>query len=109
MNAASSEPVISFEDVHLGFSEGDVLRGLSFQVLPRETKVLVGETGTGKTLILKLAAELLKPSAGHIRVLGRDIAAMAEAELLLFRREIGFVFQKSALFAPITVSYNVAS
>ena len=62
MSAATSEPVISFEDVHLGFDEGDVLRGVSFHVAPRETKVLIGETGTGKTLTLKLAAGLLKPT-----------------------------------------------
>jgi len=108
MNAASSEPVISFEDVHLGFSEGDILRGVTFQVQPRETKVLVGETGTGKTLILKLAAGLLKPNAGHVRVLGHDLGAMTEAELLPFRREIGFVFQESALFDSMTVADNVA-
>src|SRR5579872_5755661 len=108
MNAASSEPVISFEDVHLGFGEGDVLRGVSFHVLPRETKVLVGETGTGKTLILKLAAGLLKPIAGHVRVLGHDLGAMTEAELLLFRRKIGFVFQEGALFDSMNVADNVA-
>ncbi len=108
MNAASSEPVISFEDVHLGFGEGDILRGVTFQVQPRETKVLVGETGTGKTLILKLAAGLLKPNAGHVRVLGHDLGAMTEAELLPFRREIGFVFQESALFDSMTVADNVA-
>jgi phospholipid/cholesterol/gamma-HCH transport system ATP-binding protein len=108
MNAASSEPVISFEDVHLGFGEGDILSGVTFQVQPRETKVLVGETGTGKTLILKLAAGLLKPNAGHVRVLGHDLGAMTEAELLPFRREIGFVFQESALFDSMTVADNVA-
>jgi phospholipid/cholesterol/gamma-HCH transport system ATP-binding protein len=108
MNAASSEPVISFEDVHLGFGEGDILRGVTFQVQPRETKVLVGETGTGKTLILKLAAGLLKPSAGRVRVLGHDLGAMTEAELLPFRREIGFVFQEGALFDSMTVGDNVA-
>jgi phospholipid/cholesterol/gamma-HCH transport system ATP-binding protein len=108
MNAASSEPVISFEDVHLGFSEGDVLRGVSFQLLPRETKVLIGETGSGKTLILKLAAGLLKPGAGNVRVLGRNLGAMTEAELLSFRREIGFVFQEGALFDSMTVADNVA-
>src|SRR5205807_6223056 len=108
MNAASSEPVISFEDVHLGFGEGDILRGLSFHLLPRETKVLVGETGSGKTLVLKLAAGLLKPIAGHVRVLGHDLGAMTEAQLLPFRREIGFVFQEGALFDSMTVADNVA-
>jgi phospholipid/cholesterol/gamma-HCH transport system ATP-binding protein len=108
MTAASSEPVISFEDVHLGFGEGDVLRGISFQVLPRETKVLVGESGSGKTLILKLAAGLLMPITGHVRVLGRDIGSMSEVELLPFRREIGFVFQEGALFDSMSVADNVA-
>ena len=108
MNAASSEPVISFEDVHLGFDEGEILRGVSFHVLPRETKVLVGETGTGKTLILKLAAGLLKASSGRVRVLERPLGAMTEAELLPFRREIGFVFQEGALFDSLTVAENVA-
>ena len=108
MNAASSEPVISFEDVHLGFSEGDVLRGVSFHLLARETKVLVGETGSGKTLILKLAAGLLKAGAGNVRVLEHDLGAMSETELLAFRREIGFVFQEGALFDSMTVADNVA-
>lgn len=108
MNAASREPVISFEDVHLGFGEGDILRGVSFHLLPSETKVLVGETGTGKTLVLKLAAGLLRPVAGHVRVLGHDLGGMTEAQLLGFRREIGFVFQEGALFDSMTVADNVA-
>jgi len=104
----TAEPVISFEDVHLEFDEGEILRGINLQVMPRETKVLVGETRTGKTLILKLAAGLLKPSAGHVRVLGSDLGSMSELELLAFRREIGFVFQEGALFDSQTVGDNVA-
>jgi len=101
-------PVIAFEDVHIGFDEGEVLRGISFQVVPRETKVLVGETGTGKTLTLKLAAGLLRPDSGRILVLGRDLTAMNEDELLGFRREVGFVFQEGALFDSLAVAENVA-
>ncbi len=108
MNAASNEPVISFEDVRLGFDEGDVLRGVSFRVIHQETKVLVGETGTGKTLILKLAAGLIKPGSGHVRVLGDDLGSMTEPQLLHFRRQIGFVFQEGALFDSMTVAENVA-
>ena len=106
--ALSAEPVIVFENIHLGFAAGDVLRGLSFQVVPRETKVLVGESGSGKTLTLKLAAGLIRPDAGRVRVLGRDVTAMTEIELLDFRRQVGFVFQEGALFDSLSVAENVA-
>jgi phospholipid/cholesterol/gamma-HCH transport system ATP-binding protein len=108
MSAATSEPVISFDDVRLGFEEDDVLRHLTFHVAPRETKVLIGETGTGKTLTLKLAAGLLKAQGGQVRVLGRDLGAMRETELLAFRRQVGFVFQEGALFDSLSVAENVA-
>jgi phospholipid/cholesterol/gamma-HCH transport system ATP-binding protein len=108
MSAATNELVIAFDGVHLGFDEGDVLRGLSFRVASGETKVLVGETGTGKTLALKLAAGLLQPSQGSVTVLGHEVSSMTEAELLVFRRQIGFVFQEGALFDSLTVADNVA-
>jgi len=102
------EATISFRDVRLSFHEGDILRGLSFEVFPKETLVLLGETGTGKTLSLKMAAGLLKPLEGDVKVLGRHISEMKEKELLDFRREIGFVFQEGALFDSMTVEENVA-
>jgi phospholipid/cholesterol/gamma-HCH transport system ATP-binding protein len=105
---AASQAVVSFENVHLGFGEGDVLAGLSLSVAPRETKVLIGESGTGKTLTLKLAAGLLRPDSGVVRVLGRDLSTMSEKELLEFRRQIGFVFQEGALFDSLSVAENVA-
>ena len=108
MSAASTKPVITFEGVRMGFEEGEVLRGVSFQVAPRETKVLVGETGAGKTLLLKLAAGLLRPDAGRVEVLGRDVTGMTEEELLDFRRQMGVVFQEGALFDSLTVAENVA-
>jgi phospholipid/cholesterol/gamma-HCH transport system ATP-binding protein len=102
------EPVIAFQDVRIGFDEGEILSGVSFVVGARETKVLVGETGMGKTLALKLAAGLLRPDAGHVRVLGSDVSAMSEIELLDFRRQVGFVFQEGALFDSFSVADNVA-
>src|SRR6202043_1152503 len=105
---ADPDPVVRFEGVRIGFGEGDVLRGISFHVLPRETLVLLGETGTGKTLTLKLAAGLLHPSMGAVRVLEHEVSIMSERELLAFRRQIGFVFQEGALFDSMTVADNVA-
>ena len=83
------DATISFRDVRLGFEEGDILHGLSFEVFPKETLVLLGETGTGKTLSLKMAAGLIRPLEGDITVLGRHVSRMKEKELLDFRREIG--------------------
>jgi phospholipid/cholesterol/gamma-HCH transport system ATP-binding protein len=102
------KPAVQFENVSMGFDEGEVLRDVSFAVAERETLVLLGETGTGKTLTLKLAAGLLRPTAGRVQVLGEEVSAMSERKLLEFRRKIGFVFQEGALFDSMTVEENVA-
>ncbi len=104
---SSQVPAIEFGAVRVGFDEGDVLRNVSFRVMPRETLILLGETGTGKTLSLKLAAGLLKANSGSVRVLGKELGSMRERDLLKFRREVGFVFQEGALFDSMTVAENV--
>jgi len=101
-------PLVSFRDVRIEFDEGEVLRGISFDVYPSETKVLLGVSGSGKTVLMKLAAGLLRPKAGRIWVMGRDLAQMTERNLLDFRRHLGFVFQEGALFDSLSVSENVA-
>ena len=107
-NLHPSEPLIVFKDVRIGFDEGNVLDGISFQVSSGETKVLLGESGSGKTLIMKLAAGLMSADSGQILVTGQEVTEMSEKELLDFRRRIGFVFQESALFDSLTVEENVA-
>jgi len=102
------EPFIAFKDVRIGFGDNEVLRGISFDVWPGETKVLLGESGSGKTLIMKLAAGLLQPDSGGVWVMGQDVGEMTEHELLDFRRHVGFVFQEGALFDSLTVADNVA-
>ena len=103
-----TDSAIRFDSVTIGFEEGDILNKISFSVQHRETLVLLGETGTGKTLLLKLAAGLLLPSSGSIEVLGKTLSTMTERELLQFRRQVGFVFQEGALFDSFTVGENVA-
>jgi phospholipid/cholesterol/gamma-HCH transport system ATP-binding protein len=102
------QPLIAFKDVRIGFDGSDVLRGISFEVWPGETKILLGESGSGKTLIMKLAAGLLHADAGRIWVMGQDIEDLPEKALLDFRRNFGFVFQEGALFDSLTVRENVA-
>jgi len=109
--ALAAEPapqkVIVFDNVSLAFEENRVLDGVSFHLEHGETKIMLGVAGTGKTLLLKLALGLLKPDRGHIYVLGNDVAAMREQELFALRRQIGMVFQESALFDSLTVKENV--
>jgi phospholipid/cholesterol/gamma-HCH transport system ATP-binding protein len=105
---ANAEPALRFDDVWIGFEEGPILRGLTFSARPEETLILLGETGTGKTLALKLAAGLLIPDRGRIQALGHDVSHKSEHELLEFRRQVGFVFQEGALFDSLTVAENVA-
>jgi phospholipid/cholesterol/gamma-HCH transport system ATP-binding protein len=105
---AVDQAAIEFKNVRLGFAEGEILRGVTFSAQEGETVILLGETGTGKTLLLKLATGLLRPDTGSIRVLGKDISGISETELLEIRRQIGFVFQEGALFDSLTVGENVA-
>jgi phospholipid/cholesterol/gamma-HCH transport system ATP-binding protein len=102
------EPLITFQNVSIAFEGDDVLHGISFHVWPGETKILLGTTGAGKTLVMKLAAGLIRPTGGHIVVMGHDVEEMPEKELLDFRRHLGFVFQEGALFDSLTVRENVA-
>src|SRR5271157_3707908 len=101
------DAIIRFENVEIGFDH-PVLAGISFQLPRGETKILLGTAGTGKTLILKLALGLLKPDAGRITVLGKEVTQMREQDQFELRRNIGMVFQESALFDSLTVEENVA-
>jgi phospholipid/cholesterol/gamma-HCH transport system ATP-binding protein len=99
---------ISFEDVSISFEGNLVLDGISFVLERGETKILFGVAGAGKSTILKLALGLLKPDHGSIHVLGHDVTQMREEELFQLRRQIGMVFQESALFDSLKVRENVA-
>jgi phospholipid/cholesterol/gamma-HCH transport system ATP-binding protein len=104
---AQPQTAIVFEDVSLSY-ETPVLRHLSFTLLRGETKVLFGTAGSGKTLILKLALGLLRPDSGRIFILGEEVSAMREKDLYELRRQMGMVFQESALFDSLDVETNVA-
>jgi phospholipid/cholesterol/gamma-HCH transport system ATP-binding protein len=103
-----SEYAIVFDDVVIEYTDKVVLDGVSFRLRHGETKVLLGVSGSGKSTILKLVLGLVKPDAGRIFVLGQEITRMPEEELFALRRQIGIVFQESALFDSLTVRENVA-
>lgn len=99
---------IQLRHVSLSFDEKRILADVSFVVRRGETLVLLGITGAGKSVLLKLILGLLKPDSGEIHVEGRDIVPLAETELLSFRRRMGIVFQEGALFDSLSVYENVA-
>ncbi len=111
MTAALAEvapALIEFDRVSLAFGPTPALHQVSFQVHKGETKVLLGEAGAGKSVTLKLAIGLLRPDSGRVVVLGHPVSSMPEQDLYRLRRQIGIVFQESALFDSLTVRENVA-
>ena len=99
--------VIELENVSLAFDQ-PVLEGVTFQVLEGETFVIVGESGAGKSMTLKLILRLLAPDEGRVLIDGEDIAHLSFEEALEVRQKMGMVFQGAALFDSLTVFENVA-
>src|SRR5437762_8159970 len=108
MSNGSDLSLIAFRQVSLTFGAQRVLRDLDFGVPHGETLVVIGESGCGKTVLLKLVVGLLRPTAGRVLFEGRDLAARSGAELVQVRRRFGFLFQGAALFDSLTVYENVA-
>jgi phospholipid/cholesterol/gamma-HCH transport system ATP-binding protein len=103
-----SEYAIEFDNVSIAFDEKVVLDRISFKLAHGETKALFGVAGSGKSTLLKLAMGLMRPDSGRIFVLGEEVSSMTEQELFALRRQVGIVFQESALFDSLKVSENVA-
>jgi len=100
--------VIRFENLHKAFGDKQVLAGLTLEVQDGETMVVIGYSGTGKSVALKHIVGLLDPDAGDVLVDGRAVSTLDRDALNALRREIGYVFQFAALFDSLTVAENVA-
>jgi phospholipid/cholesterol/gamma-HCH transport system ATP-binding protein len=101
-------PIIELREVSLAFDEKQVLSSLSFHVDQGETLFLLGVTGAGKSVLLKLILGLIKPDSGQVLVEGRNLTPLTEEQLDAFRRRMGIVFQEGALFDSLSVYENVA-
>jgi len=100
--------VIEFQDLHKGFDGKEVLRGLSLRVRDGETVVIIGYSGTGKSVALKHIVGLLHPDAGDVIVDGQAVSTLDRDGLTALREGIGYVFQFAALFDSLTVAENLA-
>ncbi len=100
--------MIEFRDVHKSFGANRVLAGFTLTVADGETMVIIGYSGTGKSVAIKHVVGLLEPDAGEVRVDGQAVSALSRDALKALRASIGFVFQFSALFDSMTIFDNVA-
>ena len=105
---AGDEPVVELADVCKRFETNEVLRGVSLAVNRGETMVIMGGSGSGKTVMLRLMAGLIRPTSGRVSVFGERIDGLSEEALLPIRRRMGYVFQGAALFDSLNVLENVA-
>jgi phospholipid/cholesterol/gamma-HCH transport system ATP-binding protein len=103
-----TDHVVEARDLRKRFGATEVLRGVSFTVDKGETLVVMGGSGSGKTVLLRTVAGLIRPDGGKIRVFGIDVGRLSEEDLLPIRRRMGYVFQGAALFDSLSVYENVA-
>lgn len=106
--SAVPEPMISFNHVGISFDGRSVLEDVSFYVNRGQTLCILGRSGVGKSVALRLLMGFLRPDAGSIRVEGQEITAISEEEMRAVRKRVTMVFQNGALFDSLSVRENVA-
>lgn len=106
-NISRSEKVISIRGLYKSFGDNHVLRGVDLDVCKRENVVVLGRSGTGKSVLIKIIAGLLKKDAGEVLVLDKNVENLSPKELRELRLKLGFSFQNSALYDSMTVRENL--
>lgn len=103
-----NEILISIRDLYKSFGDIHVLQGVNLEVRNKENVVVLGRSGSGKSVLIKIICGLLKQDSGSVNVLGKEVAALNSKELQQLRLQIGFSFQSSALYDSMTVKENLA-
>jgi len=106
--ASRSSSIIQLQEISMRFRQQSVLRDISLTIDRGQTVCIIGESGCGKTVMLKLMIGLLRPSQGVVKFDGRDLATLKEQEIVKVRLRFGFLFQNAALFDSLTIFDNVA-
>lgn len=101
------QPLIFIENVHKSFGDNHVIRGFNLKLFENENLVIVGKSGSGKSVLLKCIVRLIDMDSGTLQVLGKDVYHLDQYELDQLRTEIGFLFQGSALYDSMTVRENL--
>jgi phospholipid/cholesterol/gamma-HCH transport system ATP-binding protein len=100
--------MISIRDLYKSFGDNHVLQGINLDVYKGENVVVLGRSGTGKSVLIKIICGLLKPDSGIVNVLGKEVEKLKNKELQELRLKVGFSFQSSALYDSMTVRENLA-
>lgn len=106
--ADDATPIIRLADVSIRFGKQPVLREVALDIRQHETVAIIGESGCGKTVLLKLIVGLLRPTEGDVLFENHSIKAMSESDVTKMRLRVGFLFQQAALFDSLNVFDNVA-
>jgi phospholipid/cholesterol/gamma-HCH transport system ATP-binding protein len=107
-DGGNSAPPVAVEDLHKSFGSQKVLDGISLTVNSGETLAVLGRSGTGKSVMLRIVIGLEKPDSGSVRIHGQDITGLSLDQLGEIRKKMGFLFQHAALYDSLTVEQNVA-
>jgi phospholipid/cholesterol/gamma-HCH transport system ATP-binding protein len=102
-----SEAVVSIRSLFKAFGENEVLRGVDLDLFQGENLVVLGRSGTGKSVLIKIIAGLLRPDSGTVNVLGKEVSRLEERQLNELRLQLGFSFQNSALYDSMSVKENL--
>jgi phospholipid/cholesterol/gamma-HCH transport system ATP-binding protein len=103
----SSNVVIQVENLKIGFDNVPVLRDISVKLYEKENLVILGKSGSGKSVLIKCIVRLLNPDDGTITVLGQNVSKLKDRELAELRKKIGFLFQSGALYDSMTIKQNL--
>jgi phospholipid/cholesterol/gamma-HCH transport system ATP-binding protein len=100
--------VIMVKDIYKSFDKKKVLNGATFNLHKKENIVLLGKSGGGKSVLLKIIVGLIEPDQGEVIVLGNDMNKISESDLIVLRKKIGYLFQEGALYDSMTVGENIS-
>jgi phospholipid/cholesterol/gamma-HCH transport system ATP-binding protein len=104
---AERKPLLSIKNLKKRFGDNQVLNGFDLELYEGENLVIMGKSGSGKSVMIKCLVGLIEPDSGSIKVMGQEITKLSQAEFDIIRNEIGFLFQGSALYDSMTVRENL--
>ena len=104
---SGNEVVVEISELHKSFNSNHVLKGVNLQVCKGENVIVMGRSGIGKSVLIKIIAGLIKPDSGSVKVLGCEVPEMKKQDLNKLRLKIGFLFQNGALYDSLTVKENI--